>query len=120
MSTTTLPSLSTLYTQNAKRTRTVFDGGLDDGWRDEERRYVPFLMKDLQHLTCSPFANLYSTRLRLSVKLNDEYKDFKTLPAALLAQQGAVGPAKPGGPQKERKMITAGGGPFPNPRSNEY
>jgi hypothetical protein len=38
MSTTTLPSLNTLYAQNAKRTRTVFDGGLDDGWRDEERR----------------------------------------------------------------------------------
>jgi hypothetical protein len=38
MSTTTLPSLSTLYAQNAKRTRTVFDAGLDDEWRDEERR----------------------------------------------------------------------------------
>lgn len=48
----------------------------------------------------------HSTRIRLSVKINDEYRDFKELPAALLSQQGPVGPARP---KQERKMITSGG-----------
>lgn len=47
-----------------------------------------------------------STRLRLAVKINDEYKDYKSLPSTLLAQQGAVGPARP---KEARRMITAGG-----------
>ena len=46
-----------------------------------------------------------STRIRLAVKINDEYKDAKELPAPLLAQQGQVGPARP---KEQRKMITAG------------
>lgn len=48
---------------------------------------------------------LYSARVRLSVKINDEYKDVKELPAPLLAQQGQVGPARP---KEQRKMIEAG------------
>lgn len=48
---------------------------------------------------------LCSTRIRLAVKINDEYKDAKELPAPLLAQQGQVGPARP---KEQRKMITAG------------
>ena len=46
-----------------------------------------------------------SARLRLSVKINDEYKHYKQLPSALLAQQGPVGPARP---TETRKAITAG------------
>lgn len=46
-----------------------------------------------------------SAKLRLSVKINDEYRDYKQLPAALLQQQGPVGPARP---KQERKMIEAG------------
>ena len=46
-----------------------------------------------------------SSRIKLSVKINDEYKDFRELPSALLAQQGQVGPARP---KEQRKMITAG------------
>lgn len=49
--------------------------------------------------------NFYSARIRLSVKMNDEYKDVKELPAPLLAQQGPVGPARP---KEQRKAITAG------------
>lgn len=49
--------------------------------------------------------SLTSARLRLNVKINDEYGDYKQLPAVLLAQQGAVGPARP---KQDRKMITAG------------
>lgn len=48
---------------------------------------------------------LCSARIRLSVKMNDEYKDVRSLPAPLLAQQGQVGPARP---KDQRKMITAG------------
>lgn len=48
----------------------------------------------------------FSTRLRLSVKINDEYRDYKELPAALMSQQGPVGPSRP---KENRKMITAGG-----------
>lgn len=46
-----------------------------------------------------------SARIRLAVKINDEYHDAKELPASLLAQQGQVGPARP---KEQRKMITAG------------
>ena len=49
---------------------------------------------------------LCSTRLRLAVKINDEYKDYKVLPSGLLSQQGSVGPARPG---DARRMITAAG-----------
>lgn len=47
----------------------------------------------------------FSARIRLSVKINDEYRDYKELPPALLAQQGPVGPARP---KEQRKAITAG------------
>ena len=46
-----------------------------------------------------------STKAYLSVKINDEYRDFKELPQALLAQQGPVGPARP---TTHLKAITAG------------
>ena len=46
-----------------------------------------------------------SARIRLSVKIHDEYRDFKELPPALLSQQGPVGPSRP---RDTRKMITAG------------
>jgi pleiotropic regulator 1 len=48
---------------------------------------------------------LLSTRVRLSVKIRDEYRHCKELPPALVAQQGPVGPAQP---RETRKMITAG------------
>lgn len=43
--------------------------------------------------------------MRLSVKINDEYSDYKQLPPALLSQQGSVSLARP---KQERKMIEAG------------
>ena len=46
----------------------------------------------------------FSTRLKLSVKVKDEYTYAQALPPALLAQQGQVGPARP----KHMKAITAG------------
>ncbi|EEB93357.1 hypothetical protein MPER_07995, partial [Moniliophthora perniciosa FA553] len=46
-----------------------------------------------------------SVRLKLSVKIRDEYRDFKELPTALLSQQGPVGPSRP---KENLKMITAG------------
>lgn len=37
--------------------------------------------------------------------MNDEFRDVRELPAALFAQQGAVGPSRP---KEQRKAITAG------------
>ncbi|KIJ19603.1 hypothetical protein PAXINDRAFT_109043 [Paxillus involutus ATCC 200175] len=78
-----LPPLDPLLKRSAKRTRDIFASCPDDGMKDEEK----------------------STRLRLSVKIADEFKHYKELPSALLAQQGPVGPARP---KAEQKMITAG------------
>lgn len=50
-----------------------------------------------------------SARVRLAIKIRDEYRDYKELPAALLSQQGPVGPSRPGQAGPARKMITAGG-----------
>ncbi|EGN97714.1 hypothetical protein SERLA73DRAFT_56935, partial [Serpula lacrymans var. lacrymans S7.3] len=50
-----------------------------------------------------------SARIRLSVKINDEYKHCKELPPALLAQQGPVGPARR---SEKRLAITAGREPW--------
>jgi len=84
MSTATLPPLDPLFRRSAKRTRDIFASCPEDGIRDEEK----------------------SARIRLSVKITDEYRDFKELPPALLSQQGPVGPSRPKDPQP--KMITAG------------
>jgi len=54
----------------------------------------------------STFAEeIFNVWIHLSVKINDEYCDFKELPPALLAQQGPIGPAQP---KEQRKEITAG------------
>ncbi|KAI0668257.1 WD40 repeat-like protein [Trametes maxima] len=81
--TSSLPPLNPLLQQCGKRTRDIFASGLDDSMRDEEK----------------------SARIRLSVKMSDEYKEVRELPAPLLAQQGPVGPARP---KEQRKAITAG------------
>ncbi|KAG9019823.1 pre-mRNA-splicing factor prp46 [Tulasnella sp. 427] len=75
-----LPPLAPLLRTSVKRTAAVF-GGTDLDGRGEEKM----------------------ARMRLSVKIRDEYKDFKELPAALTAQAGPVGPSRPG-----QKLITAG------------
>ncbi|KAI0804765.1 WD40 repeat-like protein [Irpex lacteus] len=79
----TLPPLNPLLKASGKRTWDVFASCADDVLQDDEK----------------------STRIRLAVMINDEYKDAKELPAPLLAQQGQVGPARP---KEQRKMITAG------------
>ncbi|KAF8590397.1 WD40 repeat-like protein [Ramaria rubella] len=81
-STSTLPPLDPLLRTSLKRTRDIFAGCSTDGLKDDEK----------------------STRLKLSVKIRDEYKYATSLPPALLAQQGQVGPARP----KHMKAITAG------------
>ncbi|KAG2028617.1 hypothetical protein BDR03DRAFT_1019571 [Suillus americanus] len=54
----------------------------------------------------STFAEeIFYVWIHLSVKINNEYCDFKELPPALLAQQGPIGPAQP---KEQRKAITAG------------
>ncbi|KAK0486568.1 WD40 repeat-like protein [Armillaria novae-zelandiae] len=83
MSTAALPPLEPLFNLNGKRTRSVFASCPDAGFKDEEK----------------------SARLRLAAKIYDEYRDFKELPSALLAQQGHVGPSRP---KEQRKLITAG------------
>lgn len=71
------------------------------GWRSQRWwKKVCF-----RHIIFPSHFDFYSARIRLSVKINDEYSDFKELPPFLLAQQGAVGPARPKGHQK---AITAG------------
>lgn len=84
MTTAALPPLEPLLRRSAKRTRDIFASESEDILKDEET----------------------STRVRLACKIHDEYRDYKELPSALLAQQGVVGPSRPGGPP--RKMITAG------------
>ncbi|KAI5118428.1 hypothetical protein M0805_005512 [Coniferiporia weirii] len=74
-----LPPLEPLVRSSTKRTHAIFASSTDFG-KEEER----------------------SAKLRLSVKINDEYRDYKQLPAALLSQQGPVGPSRPGA---SRKMI---------------
>ncbi|KIY44647.1 WD40 repeat-like protein [Fistulina hepatica ATCC 64428] len=81
--TSTLPPLDPLFRKSAKRTHALFAACPEEGLKDEER----------------------STRLRLAVKLRDEYNDFRELPAVLTSQQGQVGPSRP---QEQRKMITSG------------
>ncbi|KII84842.1 hypothetical protein PLICRDRAFT_701575 [Plicaturopsis crispa FD-325 SS-3] len=81
--TSALPPLDPLLRRSAKRTRDIFASCPDEGEREDEK----------------------SARIRLSVKINDEYRDFKELPAALLSQQGPVGPARP---KTNQKAITAG------------
>ncbi|THH32731.1 hypothetical protein EUX98_g1441 [Antrodiella citrinella] len=83
MSTSTLPPLNPLLQVGGKRTRAVFDSYPDDSMKEDEK----------------------SARIKLAIKINDEYRDFKELPGALLAQQGHVGPARP---KEQRKMITGG------------
>ncbi|TFY69041.1 hypothetical protein EVJ58_g629 [Rhodofomes roseus] len=83
MSTSALPPLNPLLKVCGKRTRDVFAACPDDSMQEE----------------------LKSTRVRLSVKMHDEYRDARELPAALLAQQGVVGPSRP---KDQRKAITAG------------
>ncbi|KAL0948315.1 hypothetical protein HGRIS_010905 [Hohenbuehelia grisea] len=85
METAGLPPLEPLFRHSAKRTRDIFASCPDVGLGDEEK----------------------SARIRLSVKINDEYHYAKELPSALLAQQGLVGPAAPKA-QAQRKMITGG------------
>ncbi|TDL20431.1 WD40 repeat-like protein [Rickenella mellea] len=82
LDTAPLPPLDPLLRASTKRTRELFASSLDYP-RDEER----------------------SAKIRLNVKIHDEYRDFKELPSALLAQQGQVGPVRP---KQDRKMITAG------------
>ncbi|CCL98878.1 uncharacterized protein FIBRA_00885 [Fibroporia radiculosa] len=83
MSTSTLPPLNPLLKVCGKRTRDIFASCPDDSIQEEPK----------------------SARIRLSVKINDEYKDVRELPAQLLTQQGSVGPARP---KEMRKAITAG------------
>ncbi|KAI0338711.1 WD40 repeat-like protein [Trametopsis cervina] len=83
MATATLPPLNPLLKASGKRTWDVFASSADSISHEDEK----------------------SARLRLAVKINDEYKDAKELPAPLLAQQGQVGPARP---KEQRKMIEAG------------
>ncbi|KIM44133.1 hypothetical protein M413DRAFT_443177 [Hebeloma cylindrosporum] len=83
MSTAALPSLDTLHRKSAKRTRAIFAAEAGDTLYEEES----------------------SSRVRLAVKIRDEYRDFKELPPALLSQQGPVGPSRP---LPSRKMITSG------------
>ncbi|TFY82026.1 hypothetical protein EWM64_g1992 [Hericium alpestre] len=78
-----LPPIEPLLKVNAKRTYSVFASCPDAGMAQEEK----------------------SARMRLAVKINDEYKEYKQLPSALLSQQVPVGPARP---KEQRKAITAG------------
>ncbi len=100
MTTSALPPLNPLLQACGKRTFAVFASCPDDNVKEEEKRYV-FGAFDLSYI----YLRSFSARIRMSVKLNDEYKQFKELPAPLLAQQGPVGPARP---KEQRKMITAG------------
>ncbi|QRV95768.1 pre-mRNA-splicing factor PRP46 [Ceratobasidium sp. AG-Ba] len=68
----TLPSLEPLLKTSGKRTASIFCAEM--GEVEEEK----------------------SARIRLAVKTRDEYSDVQTLPSALLAREGPVGPTRPG------------------------
>ncbi|KAF8596695.1 WD40 repeat-like protein [Ceratobasidium sp. AG-I] len=105
-----LPSLEPLLKTSGKRTASVFCAELGDV--EEEK----------------------SVRLRIAVKTRDEYSDVQTLPSALLAREGPVGPTRPGaaagpkmitgaaGPQPQQKLIqngpSTGAAPAPTPSSS--
>lgn len=44
---------------------------------------------------CSDLNSRSSVRMRIAVKTRDEYRDVQTLPSALLAREGPVGPTRP-------------------------
>ena len=104
--TSSLPPLNPLLQACGKRTRDIFAAGLDETYKDEEKRCV----LECHGCVNNDLSRIPSARIRMSVKLNDEYKEVKQLPAPLLAQQGPVGPARP---KEQRKMITAGREPIP-------
>lgn len=74
-----------------------------------ERAYI--LVQATTTVATLTLSSVYSTKLRLAAKVNAEYGNAKTLPAALVAQQkGGAGPARPAGPAAPgagagRKMI---------------
>ena len=101
-----LPPLDPLLRRSAKRTRDIFSTCPDEGLKDEEKRCAMTVCLTLKTFLFDDFFySFLSARIRLSVKIHDEYKDFKELPAALLSQQGPVGPARP---KQHQKAITAG------------
>jgi pleiotropic regulator 1 len=100
-----LPPLNALLNANAKRTYSAFASYPDAGMKEDEKRCA----------RCPTYVNVvlnsgFSARMRLAVKIEDEYKHYKQLPTALLAQQAPVGPARP---KEQRKAITAGRALYP-------
>jgi pleiotropic regulator 1 len=98
-----LPPLEPLILRNAEHARAVFSSNPNEGMKDEEIRHAP------PRITLTIALNdaiLLSTRLGLAVKIYDEYRHYKQLPPALLAQQAPVGPTRPN--QQHLKAITAG------------
>ncbi|GAA5875369.1 hypothetical protein JCM8547_003217 [Rhodosporidiobolus lusitaniae] len=88
--TDSLPPIDHLVRRSAKRAHALFSA--------EEAFTVP------------DEANQRSTKVRLASKIESEYRNVKTLPAALIAQQkGGAGPARPAGPAPaagpQRKLI---------------
>ncbi|BGP17569.1 hypothetical protein JCM10213_004110 [Rhodosporidiobolus nylandii] len=76
--------------------------------RSAKRAHALFTADDAFNL--SDDAGERSTKVRLASKIEAEYRNAKTLPAALVAQQkGGAGPARPAGPQPApgagRKLI---------------
>lgn len=100
MATASLPPLETLHRRSAKRTRDIFASESGDILVEDESRYFQSIFTSIFLLNPS------SSRVRLAVKIRDEYRDYKELPPSLLSQQGPVGPSRP---VSARKMITAGG-----------
>lgn len=68
-----LPPIQDLVKNSVRRTRTLFS--------------EPALV--------SQSANTEANKVKLASKLQDEFRDVQTLPAALLAQQSGAGPARP-------------------------
>lgn len=84
-----LPSLPSLLTSSQGRTRMLFEGNASP--------------LGYGHASTSAAAALggvdayeTTTKARLAAKMGSEYKDARLLPQVLLAQQAAMGPARPG------------------------
>jgi hypothetical protein len=87
-----LPSLGPLLAQSQRMTQRIF--------ADQATPISSFSSS-----TASTSSDAYEsiTKTRLSSKINSEYKDAQQLPQALLAQQGNIGPARPGRVQLVRR-----------------
>ncbi|UZJ53147.1 hypothetical protein CBS101457_002467 [Exobasidium rhododendri] len=107
--TPSVPSLSSLLTQSQRMTQRIF--------ADQATPISSF-----PSAVASTSSDAYEsiTKSRLSSKIVSEYKDTQQLPQALLAQQGNIGPARPGQAAAGNKRKAADGSSSSSSMTESY